>query len=97
MQGYFLAGCGVDEFEGFGVEHKSFGGGAVDVVADDRCAKSVGVCRMDSHLMGATRDGVEADACAAILYALNLINSMCRTAILRHHLARTMLIVELLR
>ena len=34
MQGYFLARSGVDEFEGFGVEHKSFAAGAVDVVTD---------------------------------------------------------------
>ena len=34
MQGDCFARCGMEEFEGFGVEQKSFAAGTVDVVTD---------------------------------------------------------------
>ena len=49
---------------------------------------------MNTQLMRASRNGIEAYARATIYVALNLKYCMCRTTIFGDHLTRAVLIVE---
>ena len=80
---------------GLGMEHKALGAGAVDVVTNDGGVQTLSVGGMYTKLVGATRNGVEAYACAHAFVALDPIDGVCRTAILGDHLAWAVVVVEL--
>lgn len=79
---------------GLGMEHQALGTCAVDVVTDDWGIQALGMGSMDTQLVRATCNGIEAYACAAFSIALNLIYSMRRAAILGYHLAGAIFIIE---
>ena len=77
------------------MKHKAFGFLAIDFVTNYRCAKTLGVGSVDTQLMRAACNGVEAYACATFGVALNLKQGVCRTAIGSDHLSWAVVIVEL--
>ena len=91
---YNLTRGGMFKLYGLGMEHQALSTCAVDVITDDRGIQTLGVCSMDTQLVRATRNGIEAYACAAFSIALNIIYSMRRAAILGYHLAGAILIIE---
>ena len=56
---HLLASDGVAEPDFGGMEHQAAALGAVEFVADDGTAQTVGVCTVDAQLVGATRPGIE--------------------------------------
>ena len=83
------------ELYGLGVEHQALGTCAIDVIANYGGIQTLGMGSMDTQLVRATRNGIKAYACAAVSVALNLIYSMRCAAILGHHLAGAIFIIEL--
>ena len=96
-----LTRSGVGYVEAFGVEAQSFAilavGGvacAVDVVTRDRRIQSLAVGCVESQLMGASSDGVEAHAGLRALHLDYLIFGYGALAIVGYHLAWTVVVVE---
>lgn len=79
---------------GLGMEHQALGTCAVDVITDDWGIQTFGMGSMDTQLVRATRNGIEAYACAACSIALDLKNSMRCATILGYHLAGAIFIIE---
>ena len=90
-----LARGGMLELYGLGMEHKALGTCAIDVVADNRGIQPLGMGSVDTQLVRAPRNGIEAYARATINIALDLKYSMCRATILGNHLAGAVFIIEL--
>ena len=67
---------------------------AIYIVAHDWRTESVGMRRVQSQLMRATRDGSKQDAGMAVLNAYNLVLGYGTLAISGNHLTRTVVVVE---
>ena len=80
---------------GLGVEHQALGTCAIYIITNDRGIQALSMGSMDTQLVRATRNGIEAYACAAVSVTLDLIYSMRCTAILGNHLAGAIFIIEL--
>ena len=79
---------------GLGMEHKALGTCAIYVVTNNRSIQALGMRCMDTQLVRATRNGIEAYARAAINIPLYIIYRMCRTTILGNHLAGAVFIIK---
>ena len=82
------------ELYGLGMEHQALGTCAIYIITNNRGIQALGMGSMDTQLVRAPRNGIEAYACAAVSVALDLKNSMRCAAILSNHLAGTIFVIE---
>ena len=83
------------KLDGLGVEHQALGTCAIYIITNNGGIQTLGMGSMDTQLVRATRNGIEAYACAAVSVALNLIYSMRCATIIGYHLAGAIFIIEL--